>query len=92
LKDHTNLQKYKRLAPFYDLFMGKRLFMKARKQAFSELIIQAKDTILLVGVGTGEDFSFLPKEAIITGIDLSEEMLKVAESKKGGKNITLKQI
>jgi phosphatidylethanolamine/phosphatidyl-N-methylethanolamine N-methyltransferase len=81
LKNDTNLQKYKRLAPFYDFFMGNRLFHKTRKQAFSELKIQPKDTILLAGVGTGEDLPFLPKDAIITGIDLSEEMLRVAESK-----------
>jgi phosphatidylethanolamine/phosphatidyl-N-methylethanolamine N-methyltransferase len=92
LKNDTNLQKYKRLAPFYDFFMGNRLFHKARKQAFSELKIQPKDTILLAGVGTGEDLPFLPKDAIITGIDLSEEMLRVAESKKDGRNITLKQM
>jgi phosphatidylethanolamine/phosphatidyl-N-methylethanolamine N-methyltransferase len=92
MKNNSNIQKYKRLAPFYDKFMGNRLFRKARQQAFSEIEVKTGHSLLLVGVGTGEDFSFLPKRNAITGIDLSEDMLKIAERKKNGRNITLLQM
>jgi phosphatidylethanolamine/phosphatidyl-N-methylethanolamine N-methyltransferase len=92
MKNNSNIQKYKRLAPFYDKFMGNRLFRKARQQAFSEIEVRQGDSLLLVGVGTGEDFPFLPAGASITGIDLSEDMLKIAESKKNSRDITLLQM
>ncbi|RZT16530.1 class I SAM-dependent methyltransferase [Fictibacillus sp. BK138] len=92
MKDNSNIQKYKRLAPFYDKFMGNRLFRKARQQAFSEIEVRKGGSLLLVGVGTGEDFLFLPADASITGIDLSEDMLRIAESKRNSKDITLFQM
>jgi phosphatidylethanolamine/phosphatidyl-N-methylethanolamine N-methyltransferase len=92
MKNNSNIQKYKRLAPFYDKFMGNRLFRKARQQAFSEIEAPQGGSLLLVGVGTGEDFPFLPAGASITGIDLSEDMLRIAESKKNSRDITLLQM
>ncbi|MFG6495722.1 methyltransferase domain-containing protein [Fictibacillus sp. UD] len=92
MKNSTNVTKYKVLAPLYDMFMGNRLFRKARQQAFSEIRINRGDSLLLVGVGTGEDFAFLPHHASITGIDLSHDMLKIAETKKGHRDINLLQM
>jgi phosphatidylethanolamine/phosphatidyl-N-methylethanolamine N-methyltransferase len=92
MKNNSNIHKYKRLAPFYDKFMGNSLFRKARQQAFSEIEVKQGDSMLLVGVGTGEDFPFLPTEAVITGIDLSEDMLKIAKGKKIDRDITLLQM
>ena len=43
--------------------------------------------ILEVGVGTGKNFDFYPKDARITAIDFSPAMLKQAELLKGKKNI-----
>jgi phosphatidylethanolamine/phosphatidyl-N-methylethanolamine N-methyltransferase len=92
MKNSSNIAKYKRLAPLYDLLMGNRLFRKARKQAFSEIDIKDGDSLLIVGVGTGEDFPFLPNPNQVIGIDLSEDMLKIAETKTKGRNITLMQM
>ncbi|MCM3733199.1 methyltransferase domain-containing protein [Fictibacillus nanhaiensis] len=92
MKNNSTIKKYKRIAPFYDKFMGNRLFRKARQQALSEIEVKPGHSLLLVGVGTGEDFSFLPKRNAITGMDLSEDMLKIAERKKNGRNITLLQM
>lgn len=72
--------------------MGNRLFRKARQQAFSEIEVRQGDSLLLVGVGTGEDFPFLPAGASITGIDLSEDMLRIAGSKKNSRDIALLQM
>ncbi|MDM5318160.1 class I SAM-dependent methyltransferase [Fictibacillus sp. b24] len=92
MKNSTNVTKYKVLAPLYDMLMGNRLFRKARQQAFSEIRINRGDSLLLVGVGTGEDFAFLPHHASITGIDLSPDMLRIAETKKGQLDINLLQM
>lgn len=92
MKNNSNIQKYKRLAPFYDKFMGNRLFRKARQQVFSEIEVRQGDSLLLVGVGTGEDFPFLPAGTSVTGIDLSEDMLKIAEDKMNSRDITLLQM
>lgn len=72
--------------------MGNHLFRKARQQAFSEVELKQGDSLLLVGAGTGEDFPFLPVSASVTGIDLSEDMLKIAEQKKNSRDITLMQM
>jgi phosphatidylethanolamine/phosphatidyl-N-methylethanolamine N-methyltransferase len=92
MKNSSNIHKYKRLSPFYDKLMGNRLFRKAREQAFSEIEVRSGEKLLLVGVGTGEDFPFLPNDAEVTGIDLSRDMLRVAEAKRNRRNITLLQM
>ena len=92
MKNRSNIHKYRRLAPFYDKLMGNGLFRKARKQAFSEISVNHGESILLVGVGTGEDFPFLPDDVKVTGIDLSEDMLKIAAGKTNGRDITLHQM
>ncbi len=80
----TNITKYKLLAPVYDTFMGNQLFRKSRIKAFSLLQLKAKQQVLLVGVGTGEDIILLPKDVNIVGIDTSEAMLEKAREKAKG--------
>ncbi len=81
MNNQTNLTKYKRLAPYYDKLMGNSLFASGRRKAFSQVQIRPQEQVLLVGVGTGEDLRFLPHDVNITGIDLSEAMLKQARNK-----------
>jgi ubiquinone/menaquinone biosynthesis C-methylase UbiE len=81
MKNRTNLTKYRIWAPIYDPIMGNKLFKGARKRAFALLGLHHEQKILLVGVGTGEDFCYIPKENEITGIDLSEAMLEKAKIK-----------
>jgi phosphatidylethanolamine/phosphatidyl-N-methylethanolamine N-methyltransferase len=45
--------------------------------------------ILEVGVGTGKNFDYYPKEARITAIDFSKKMLQQAAYKQSRKNITV---
>ena len=44
--------------------------------------VKPNETILEVGVGTGLSLPLYPKEAHVTGIDISQEMLDKAEVKK----------
>lgn len=46
-----------------------------------ELFSNAAGRVLLVGAGTGLDFRFFPEGHRITGIDISEKMLKRAQAR-----------
>jgi phosphatidylethanolamine/phosphatidyl-N-methylethanolamine N-methyltransferase len=79
--------RYDRIAPFFDLIEApmEGLFFRPWRER-----LWAKATgyhILEVGVGTGKNFDFYPKDARITAIDFSPAMLKQAEILKGKKNI-----
>ncbi|MDF2607998.1 MAG: hypothetical protein K0S34_2194 [Bacillales bacterium] len=92
MKNNSNIKKYKILSHVYDSIMGIKIFRTARKKAISLLPLKSNDEILLVGVGTGEDLQFLPENVLITGIDLSNDMLKVANKKINCKNVNLLQM
>ncbi len=72
---------YKVWAPFYDALAG-RLYQSGRRQALAQLDLQAGQTVLLVGVGTGADLPDMPAGVQVTGVDLSPEMLYKAEAKR----------
>lgn len=88
MKNDTNIVKYKFLAPIYDLIFNP-ILAKARKKALWSLNFKFNDKILLIGVGTGLDIPLIPKECLITGIDLSDEMLQRAKSKAKSRNVEL---
>src|SRR5829696_2132538 len=85
---------YDKLAKVYDLFFGPTLH-PGRLQAIQRMAIQPDDRVLEVGVGTGINLSLYPKEATVTGIDFSAEMLEKARermSRKGVRNARLLQM
>ncbi|MGG0240250.1 class I SAM-dependent methyltransferase [Bacillus rhizoplanae] len=92
MKNKQNQKIYKRLSSFYDLFMQNRFFIQARKRALSLIPFTENQKILLVGVGTGQDIPLLPKDTLITGIDLSEHMLKQAKRKYPYPHVTYQQM
>lgn len=69
-----NLIAYRRWAPVYDATVN-HFFTSGRKRALSLLNLRPGENVLIVGVGTGADFPFLPAGVHATGIDLSPEML-----------------
>lgn len=74
-------KKYDRFSKIYDLFespMEMRAFSKYRKEALS----LAKGKVLEVGVGTGKNFPYYPKDVEVIGIDFSKGMLEKAEKRK----------
>jgi phosphatidylethanolamine/phosphatidyl-N-methylethanolamine N-methyltransferase len=85
--DSTLIKKrYDRIAPFFDLLEApmEGLFFKRWRER-----LWAKATghhILEVGVGTGKNFDYYPKDARITAIDFSPAMLKQAAQTKIRKN------
>jgi len=70
---------YNTYAKFYHLFEG--FFRRRLSRAIEALPIRPDDELLDVGVGTGFSLAHYPPHLRVTGIDLSEGMLRQAESK-----------
>jgi ubiquinone/menaquinone biosynthesis C-methylase UbiE len=78
----SNLARYQRIAPFYDLLdlpFEYRRYRKIRPQLFAGL----SGRLLDAGVGTGRNFPFYPPGAKVVGIDLSPAMLARAARRLG---------
>ena len=70
----SNLERYQRIAPFYDLL--DLPFEYGRYRQIRPLLFQGLSGRLLdAGVGTGRNFPFYPRGADVVGIDLSPAML-----------------
>ncbi len=88
MNDGRNQTIYKLWAPVYDLVMGP-FAGKARQHALELLSLRASESVLLVGVGTGLDLPYIQADVKVTGIDLSPAMLRKAQDKVNGRNISL---
>jgi len=78
----TNLERYQRIAPFYDVL--DLPFEYGRYRKIRPLMFEGLSGLLLdAGVGTGRNFPFYPANAKVIGIDLSPAMLARAERRRG---------
>lgn len=73
-------RRYNRAAQFYDLFEKPMEIMSLKKWRI-ELMKDLKGKVLEVGVGTGKNIEYYPKDIDITAIDFSEKMLEKAKEK-----------
>ncbi|SJM96419.1 class I SAM-dependent methyltransferase [Crenothrix polyspora] len=81
------IKKYNRLAPFYEGMEAvvEGLFFRHWRE---KLWAKAEGIhILEVGVGTGKNFAYYPKNAKVTAIDFSPAMLEQAQRKKDARHI-----
>jgi ubiquinone/menaquinone biosynthesis C-methylase UbiE len=78
----SNLDRYQRIAPFYDLL--DLPFERRRYRALRPLLFRGLSGRLLdAGVGTGRNFPFYPTGvSAVVGIDLSPRMLARAERRR----------
>lgn len=81
MDNSSNRKIYKRWARFYDKLFGSSYINKQREGEIAMLGLEAGDSILFIGIGTGEDLRFIPKGVRATGIDITEEMLDATRGK-----------
>ena len=62
---------------------------KARRHAIELLNLRVDESVLLLGVGTGLDLPHIQAGVKVTGIDLSPAMLRKAQDKANGRNVSL---
>jgi ubiquinone/menaquinone biosynthesis C-methylase UbiE len=87
----SNLQRYERIAAFYDLL--DLPFEYGRYRAIRPLLFaDLAGRLLDAGVGTGRNIRFYPDGAEVVGIDLSASMLARAERRRAalGANVALR--
>jgi phosphatidylethanolamine/phosphatidyl-N-methylethanolamine N-methyltransferase len=80
-------RRYNRIAPYFDgmeAVMEGLFFKSWRKRLWGKV---NGHHVLEVGVGTGKNFDYYPKDARITGIDFSEKMLNEARRKRDRKQV-----
>ncbi|MDJ1158115.1 class I SAM-dependent methyltransferase [Chelatococcus sp. SYSU_G07232] len=84
--DTVHMRKaYARWAPVYDL-VYERLTAPARREAVAAALACGPD-VLEVGVGTGLSLGDYPDHARVSGVDLSEDMLRRAAEKVVRQNL-----
>ncbi|MFA5983623.1 MAG: methyltransferase domain-containing protein [Methylococcaceae bacterium] len=78
-------KRYDRIAPYFDGMEAimEGFFFNRRRQRLWQKV--NGHHILEVGVGTGKNFDYYPKDAKITAIDFSDNMLKQAQRKRARK-------
>lgn len=74
-----NRIRYGVYAPVYNWVAGP--FEAGRKRAIERVDPQPDDRILILGCGTGMDLDYLPADASVTAIDVSEAMIRRTESR-----------
>ena len=84
MKENATIRQYDRIARFYDcmeLPMEMMSFSRWRRELLSDI----SGRILEVGVGTGKNLPYYPKDANLVAIDISTNML----AKAGKRSATL---
>lgn len=76
----SNVERYQRIAPFYDLL--DLPFERKRYQTLRPLMFQNLGGNLLdAGIGTGRNCAYYPSDAVVSGIDTSPAMLARAQAR-----------
>lgn len=85
-KQEIPIEEYVNSSKHYDLMLNP--FLNHIRKATARWIIKNQPKkIIDVGCGTGKQISLLPKNMDITGVDISEHMLKVAKKQAPNKCI-----
>lgn len=80
------LRAYRRYAPVYDIVFGP-WFRMGRRHTVRTVNQLAPSRILEIGVGTGPSLADYRSDIQITGIDISDDMLKLAQQRVAKKQL-----
>ena len=86
------------IAPDYDHSPGQRHFSQSARHMVEKMLLMGNEHVLDIATGTGQVALRVAEQlptGYVTGIDLSEEMLKRAQAKadeKGLKNVTFRRM
>jgi len=81
MMDYETIKRaYAILSPYYD-FLFDKVFYPGRVAAINLLEINPGNRVLEVGVGTGLNLPLYSQDCDVTGVDISEEMLRKAEER-----------
>jgi phosphatidylethanolamine/phosphatidyl-N-methylethanolamine N-methyltransferase len=72
---------YSASAHLYDSIWDSVWSYEDRKKVIETLELSTGDSLLEVGIGTGNNLRLLPSDCMITGIDFSPEMLEICKNK-----------
>ena len=93
-REHRVVRAYDRLAPLYDFVYGPVLEPGRRAMAAAACEL-APAMLLEVGVGTGLTLAHYPARTRVVGVDLSDDMLRIAQSRAvelPGRDISLQRM
>ena len=79
-KSDPTRKRYNRVAAVYDL-MEKPIEMLFFRHWRRKLFSQVKGRVLEIGVGTGKNIPYYPKELRVTAVDISEKMLQSGQKR-----------
>ena len=80
MQEHSTKRIYDIQSAVYDHTFGV-LVLKRINRAIQHMNIQPGESVLDVGIGTGNAMGFYPKHGKVIGVDLSSGMLKLARKK-----------
>ena len=85
------IKSYKRVSSFYDMTFG-QVFRQGLKAIIKKMDCLDTDNVLEIGIGTGSSLQYYPSETKVVGIDISPDMLHLAQKKITNDNIPNKHI
>jgi phosphatidylethanolamine/phosphatidyl-N-methylethanolamine N-methyltransferase len=86
MKLDDTIQAYRRYAGYYDVVFG-AVFAAGRREAVRRVNDRPGQRILEVGVGTGLSLPLFRRDALVTGIDVSPDMLAKARGRVARLNL-----
>jgi phosphatidylethanolamine/phosphatidyl-N-methylethanolamine N-methyltransferase len=82
-----NRARYTLYAPFYDLIV--RRLGRGRRRAIELLRVQPGERVLIDGCGTGLDLELLPRDCIVTAVDLTPAMVEKTRARAAALGMTV---
>ena len=80
MDQNSIIKSYKRVSGFYDLTFG-QVFRPGQKAIIKKMNCLDSDHVLEIGIGTGSSLQYYPSDTKVVGIDISPDMLQLAQKK-----------